>query len=74
MCARMWCLRLRVEFAPRQMSLPTGLLAAADRLTSSLRSGEMDSMSISTEGLETVTLTKEDAERIHARAKKAKVN
>lgn len=66
--------RLWVEFAARQMVLPGGVLAAADRLTSSLRRGEIESMSISCEGREIVNFTKEDAERIHARAKKHKVN
>ncbi len=66
--------RLWVEFAPRQMRLGEGVLAAADRLTSSLRSGEMESISISCEGHKAVTFTDEDAERMLRARRKNKVN
>ncbi|MGC1781240.1 MAG: hypothetical protein WA708_01840 [Acidobacteriaceae bacterium] len=64
--------RLWVEFAPRQMRIGEGVLGAMDKLTSSLRSGDVTSMSISSGG-KTVTLDKEAAENIHKRAKKDRV-
>jgi len=66
--------RLWVEFAPRQMRLGGGVLAAMEGLTAPLRSGDFDSISVQVEGHEPVTWTKEDADRIHQRAKKDRPN
>ena len=45
------------------------LFAAADRLASHVRTGEVSSMTISTPGMEPVVIDKAAAERIHRRAK-----
>lgn len=66
--------RLWAEFAPRQMEMSPGILAAADRLTAPLRDGGITKLSISCDGEDIVTLDKEDAERIHKRAKKNRLN
>jgi hypothetical protein len=74
--------RLWAEFVPAQGSLgmqplalgelarDPGFLAAADRFVSSVRSGELDTMTISTPGMEPVVIDKAAAEDIHRRARK----
>lgn len=47
-------------------------LAAADRLASSVRTGGIDSITISTDGMEPVVIDKAAAENIHRRATKKK--
>ena len=47
-----------------------GFLAAADRLASSVRAGRVESITISTPGMEPVVIDKAAAENIHRRAKK----
>jgi hypothetical protein len=50
--------------------LGAGVLSAMNRFASSVRSGEIDSITISTDGMEPVVIDKAAAENIHRRAKK----
>ena len=74
--------RLWAEFTPAQGSLEMqpaaqgelasdpAFLNAADRFVSSVRSGEVDVLTISAKGMEPVVIDKAAAEAIHRRAKK----
>jgi hypothetical protein len=66
--------QLWAEFRQEQMELSPGLMKAADGFLSPLRSGQVEDISISVSGKEPITFTKEDAERVHAKASKKKVN
>lgn len=57
-----------LEQAPGALANDSEFLNAADRLASSVRSGEVTSMTISSPGMEPVVIDKAAAERIHARA------
>lgn len=58
--------------APVNPAAKADVLDAADRLTAHVRSGELTSMTISTEGMEPVVLDQAAAERIHAAAERSR--
>lgn len=58
--------------AAKELQNDPEFLAAADRLTSALRGGGIDSLTISGPGMEPVVIDKRAAKNIHERAKKAR--
>lgn len=54
------------------VAVDPGFLAAADRLASSVRSGAIDRITISTPGMDPVVIDKATAESIHKRAQRGK--
>jgi hypothetical protein len=62
---------LKMDAAQEKLADDPAFLGAVDRLASAVRSGGIDSLTISTPGMEPVVIDKAAAERIRKRAEKA---